>query len=129
MNTEQDLISLFDESNNQAIEQIAVKEQYDNEFMPVMYKIVKAGYSTSDPIDTYKVEQGRFEMAKGLAVRKAKMLGDCVVYEVVKRSEIFKGRIVYRETERLVIEITSPLVKSKTILYKSGHSRKRRLNN
>lgn len=128
MNTEQDVMLLFDELNNQAVEQIAIKEQFDNEFMPIMYKIVKAGYSTSDPIDTYKVEQGRFEMAKGLAVRKAKMLGNCVVYEIVKRSESIDGRIVYRLTERLLIEVTSPLVKSKTILYKSGHSRKRRLN-
>lgn len=129
MNTEKDLLSMFEESNSQALEQIAAKAPSNNEFMPIMYKIVKSGGSTTNPIDTYKVEQGRFEMAKGLAVKKAKMLGGCVVYEIVKRSENINGRITYRLTERVVVETTSPLIKSKTILYKSGHSRRRGLNN
>lgn len=128
MNTENDLISLFDESDNQAIEQIVVKEQYDKEFMPIMYKIIKVGDSTRRPIDSYKVEQGRFEMAKGLAVKKAQAIGKCNVYEVVRRSEMIGGKIGYRLTERLVITTKEPMIASKTIMYKSGHKRRRGKN-
>jgi hypothetical protein len=125
MKIENDLLSLFEESDNKAISEIAIKEENDKEFMPIMYKIIKAGDSTRTPLDTYKVEQGRFEMAKGKAVKKAKMIGNCYVYEIVKRSEVVNGKISYRLTERLVIQTSEGISSSETILYKSGHSRRR----
>ena len=130
-NTENFNLDFLEESNDKVLADITVsKTATDKEFLPTAYKVYrcKLGVSERQLLDTYIVKQGYFEMAKGLAVKKAKMSGDCVVIEIVKK--LFKGAngSIIKETERLVYESTERTIQSKTVIYKSGHKRKRAKN-
>lgn len=120
-----DLNNLFEQSENEAVKDIAPSVSSTNggangakQYLPTAYQVVKLVKTTrlGQPfierkiIDTYSVENGMFEVAKHKAVTKAKMTGHCMVIE---------------HCERSVIQIDEPSIQSETIMYKSGHKRKR----
>lgn len=127
--TENLALNFFEETDNKVLEEIitSAKKVTDKEFLPISYKVYrcKFGVSERELLDTYVVKNGYFEMAKGLAVKKAKMTGSCVVVEIVNK--LFKGPSgsIIKGVERLVFETTDKVIESKTIMYKSGHSRRR----
>ena len=92
------------------------------QYLPTAYQVIALKRTTrfGNPhierviIDTYDVKNGLAEQAKGLAVKKAKMMGHCMVIELCERS---------------VIQIEEPTMQSETILYKHGHKRTRGKNN
>jgi len=124
-------LGLFEESDKKALVELSpVKQKDDKEFLPVSYKVFSFGFNSNSTyqrelLDTYLVSQGYFEMAKGLAVKKAKMTGNCIVIELTKKAENINGRMVIKTVERVVIEVKERQIESKTIMYKSGHKRKR----
>lgn len=120
-----DINNLFEESETEAVKDLAPSVSSTNggangakQYLPTAYQVIKLvktirlgqPFIERKIIDTYYVENGMFEEAKGKAVIKAKMTGHCLVIE---------------HCERSVIQIDEPSIQSATIMYKSGHKRKR----